>query len=466
MSKYKFRIKDIDLSVARGINKELALEGLFLPVQIIEDTLVVIGVENNESIMEYLSFIYDKKIKFIIIDHKLVTETINGVFCMKIGELHKNIIENAILQNASDIHFEPIMNEVLIRYRVDGMLKLERKINHIEYTTLLSKIKLKSGGDITELRRPQDGKYNFKVENETYDLRVSTIPTVYGEKLVIRILYGRNFDLSIDKMNLTENQREKLMRIISMRNGLVIINGPTGSGKSTTLYTILQNINNEFINITTLEDPIEVIISGVNQINLNKKADITFSTGLRSILRQDPDVIMLGEIRDEETASMAVKAALTGHKVYATIHTKTPREVFLRLDDMGVKQYLLKDSIVGIVSQRLIRTLCNECKLPIEDVYVHNKKVKAYVKSKCLSCNNTGYKGRAMVAAIEMIHSGNKRVVENIYQEIDLLSNVKMIDSLIALLEKGSISIQDYKDFILEEGINEKLYKTSTEKAK
>ncbi|MGL5354640.1 MAG: GspE/PulE family protein, partial [Clostridium sp.] len=207
-------------------------------------------------------------------------------------------------------------------------------------------------------------------------------------------------------------------------------------------------------------------ISGVNQINLNKKANINFATGLRSILRQDPDVIMLGEIRDEETATMAVRAALTGHKVYATIHTKTPREVFLRLDDMGVKQYLLKDSIVGIISQRLIRTLCDNCKIPKEEIYLHNKMVKCYEKSKCLSCNNTGYKGRVMVSAVELIEGEYKKVVSNIYQEINSLSNIEMIDSLIILLEQGLISIQDYKKFILEEGIDETLYNPNKKKAK
>lgn len=227
---------------------------------------------------------------------------------------------------------------------------------------LLSKIKVCGNMDITEKRRPQDGKSLIKVNGKNYDLRLSTIPIIYGEKLVIRILYGEIFNYNISSLNLNVNQMKKLKKIIALKNGLVIINGPTGSGKSSSLYCILKEINKKDINITTLEDPVEVIIKGVNQVSLNRKANITFATGLRSILRQDPDVLMIGEIRDEETANMAVTASLTGHKVYSTIHTKTPQEVYFRLEDMGVKQYLIKDSLIGIVSQRLIRVFCDNCK--------------------------------------------------------------------------------------------------------
>lgn len=455
----KFRIRDIDLNIARRINKEVALEEIFLPITIKDNTLIVIGVENNEKILEYLNFMFPMKIKLIKMDSEIVKNIINGVFSGEDSTLDERCIEKAIQLKASDIHVEPIENEVLIRIRTDGKLTLDRKIKKSEYNVLLSKIKIKANMDITEKRRPQDGKYNIELYNNSYDLRVSTIPTVYGEKLVIRILYGITFDFSLDKIHLTQKQLKKLMKIISLKNGLVIINGPTGSGKSTTLYSILQSINNEEINITTLEDPIEVIIPGINQISLNRNANINFATGLKSILRQDPDVIMIGEIRDEETASMAVRAALTGHKVYATIHTKTPREVYLRLDDMGVKQYFLKDSIVGIVSQRLIRTLCTKCKIYKEDIDFLGKRISRYEKYGCIYCNNTGYKGRTMVSAVELIEGEYKEVVSNIFQEINLLSNGEMVESLLSLLEEGKISTDDYKKFILEEGINEKLYK-------
>ena len=255
--------------------------------------------------------------------------------------------------------------------RIDGKLSIYTKILHLEYQKLISKIKVLGNMDITEKRRPQDGKASMEVDNKNYDLRLSTITIIYGEKLVIRILYNDVFNHKLDELNMTNIQRNKLKKIISINNGLVLINGPTGSGKSTTLYSILNEINNKEVNITTLEDPIEVFIEGVNQVSLNKKAGITFASGLKSILRQDPDILMIGEIRDEETADIAVKASLTGHKVYSTIHTKTPKDVYFRLEDMGIKSYLIKDSLVGIISQRLIRILCNQCKRVEKEINYH-----------------------------------------------------------------------------------------------
>ena len=226
---------------------------------------------------------------------------------------------------------------------------------------------MNSNIDITEKRKPQDGKISFEYNKKSYDLRISTMPAVFGEKVVIRILYGNGFNYSIDKLNLTAEQKDKLKYIMKVNSGLIIVNGPTGSGKSTTLYSILQELNKDEVNISSLEDPIEAIIPGINQMNLNKTLNIGFAEGLRCFLRQDPDIIMIGEIRDEETAEMAVRASLTGHKVYSTIHTRDPREVYFRLEDMKVEKYLIRDSLVGIVSQRLIRLLCDNCKTIIDE---------------------------------------------------------------------------------------------------
>ena len=363
------------------------------------------------------------------------------------------ILAEAIKEKASDIHFEPYREDVVIRNRIDGVLLPITKITFKEYQKLLSKIKIQGNMDITEKRKPQDGKVLKKINSRDYDLRLSTIPIVYGEKLVIRILYGEIFNHDINKINMTQNQREKLKRIIATKNGLVLINGPTGSGKSTTLYSILKEINKKEINITTLEDPIEVLIEGINQVNLNKKADLTFATGLRSILRQDPDTIMVGEIRDEDTANIAVTASLTGHKVYSTIHTKTPKEVYFRLEDMGVKSYLLKDSLIGIISQRLVRVLCPNCKSYYKEIKLNGEKIKLYKAAGCNCCNYSGYKGRKSVSSIVYVDENIKKLISNIFQEITELSNEEMILNLRDLLIEGCISYKDYNNFLLEEDL-------------
>ncbi|MDU6295798.1 GspE/PulE family protein [Clostridium celatum] len=364
------------------------------------------------------------------------------------------ILLEAIKEKASDIHMEPHKDKIIIRFRVDGFLRIVFIFKVEEYLQIVSKIKLNSDLDITEKRRPQDGKMTIKDQDKTYDLRVSIIPVSYGEKIVIRVLYRDVFNYSLNKLNLTKTQISNIRYIMKSNNGLVFVNGPTGSGKSTTLYTMIQELNNEEINISTLEDPVEVIIDGISQMSINTKINIGFAQGLRSILRQDPDLIMLGEIRDEETAEMTVRAALTGHKVYSTIHTKDAREVFIRLEDMGVESYLIRDSIVGIISQRLIRVLCDECKKKDINILVLNKKVESYKKCGCSKCNYSGYRGRALVAAVHIIDNNTKEAIRRIHEDRDILTNNEMIDNLNDLLINGKISFDDYNDFIKWEGIS------------
>lgn len=364
------------------------------------------------------------------------------------------ILLEAIKEKASDIHMEPHKDKIIIRFRVDGFLRIVFIFKVEEYLQIVSKIKLNSDLDITEKRRPQDGKMTIKDQDKTYDLRVSIIPVSYGEKIVIRVLYRDVFNYSLNKLNLTKTQINNIRYIMKSNNGLVFVNGPTGSGKSTTLYTMIQELNNEEINISTLEDPVEVIIDGISQMSINTKINIGFAQGLRSILRQDPDLIMLGEIRDEETAEMTVRAALTGHKVYSTIHTKDAREVFIRLEDMGVESYLIRDSIVGIISQRLIRVLCDECKKKDINILVLNKKVESYKKCGCSKCNYSGYRGRALVAAVHIIDNNTKEAIRRIHEDRYILTNNEMIDNLNDLLINGKISFDDYNDFIKWEGIS------------
>lgn len=451
---YKFGLFEIDLNIARklGINK--VKENFILPIKIQGNEIIILSDKDYLNNMEEIEFIFNKRAILIKESNEYIIDLINKAFLGTEEKLLDIILSKAVLERASDIHFEPVREDVLIRIRIDGVLVPFAKIKIEEYQKLLSKIKIIGNMDITEKRRPQDGKAFINVGDKDYDLRLSTIPIIYGEKLVIRILYGEIFEHDISKINMSNYQREKLDRIISIKNGLILINGPTGSGKSTTLYSILKEINQKEINITTLEDPVEVLIEGINQVSLNKKANITFSTGLRSILRQDPDVIMIGEIRDEETATMAVTASLTGHKVYSTIHTKTPKEVYFRLEDMGVKSYLIRDSLTGIISQRLIRVLCEKCKVYDRDIYFNGKKVILYKSNGCPTCNYSGYKGRKSVSAVVFLDKNIKNLISNIFQEINELSNDEMIVNLNYLIENGYISCIDYNNFLLEEDLN------------
>lgn len=450
----KISLFEIDLDIARklGINK--VRENCILPIKIKEDNLIVFSDKDSLENKDEMEFIFNKKVTIEQMKTEYIQDLIYKVFLGEEENLLEIILSKGINERASDIHFEPQREDIFIRIRIDGLLVPFAKIKNQEYQKLLSKIKILGNMDITEKRKPQDGKALIKISEKDYDLRLSTIPIVYGEKLVVRILYGEIFEHDISQINMSDYQREKLKKMMSTKNGLILVNGPTGSGKSTTLYSILKEINKKEINITTLEDPVEILIGGINQVSLNRKANITFSTGLRSILRQDPDVLMVGEIRDEETANMAVTASLTGHKVYSTIHTKTPREVYFRLEDMGVKSYLIRDSLVGIISQRLIRILCPRCKEKDKEINLDGKKVKLYKSNGCNYCNYSGYKGRKSVSSVVYIDEEVKKIISNIFQEIDELSNEEMIVNLNYLLEKGFISCADYNSFLLEEDLN------------
>lgn len=445
---------DIDLDVARKLGNTKAKKYCVLPIKIEGDKLIVFSSEEDLNNKEEVEFLFNKKTEVINMKEEDIKDLIFKVFLGESEKLLEAILYKAIIERASDIHFEPQREDIFIRIRIDGLLVPFTKIKNCEYQKLLSQIKVLGNMDITEKRRPQDGKVFIKIQEKDYDLRLSTIPIVYGEKLVIRILYGEIFEHNLNNLNMSKLQREKLNKMIAVKNGLIIINGPTGSGKSTTLYSILKEINKKDINITTLEDPVEVLINGVNQVSLNRKANITFSTGLRSILRQDPDVLMIGEIRDEETANIAVTASLTGHKVYSTVHTKTPKEVLLRLEDMGVKPYLIKDSIIGIISQRLVRVLCLSCRGKDKIVNIDNNSIVTYKAVGCNHCNYTGYKGRKSVSAVVYINEEIKKIISNIFQEIKELSNEEMIMNLNYLLTNGFITIEDYNNFLIEEDLN------------
>jgi len=443
----------VDLKTAKNLKKEICEKYKVIPIKENITEVIVLTYEETQEANEYLRFIYNKNIVIKEIEEKNYENLKNIIFGMEDRTLEDVLIFNAIKEKASDIHLEPQKNCVFVRYRINGTLVLVHKIDYSEYITLASKIKLKANMDITEKRRPQDGKIMVQYNDAKYDLRISSIPLVYGEKLVIRILYCDNFDYNLEDLGFSQEQIKLIRKIISLNNGMVLVNGPTGSGKSTTLYTMLKEIDSKSLNITTLEDPVEIVMQNINQMSLNNKLGIKFSNGLKSILRQDPDVIMIGEIRDEETADMAVKASITGHKVYSTIHCKSAREVYLRLENMGIKPYLLSDALVGIISQRLIKTLCDKCK---EVDYKNSLNERTiYKKCGCKVCNFSGYGGRQIVSAVYFLQDKNKKNMQELYDDSTYLSNKNMKYDLENLLSQGKISNNDYLEFIEGERLNE-----------
>ena len=448
-------IKSIDISVVRKINEQKAKKIMAFPFKENKKEIHIYASSHKKTIVDEFEFIFRKKAEVVTVSEEELEYLLKIVYLGNRKDADYEVFKEAINLKASDIHFEPYKDSILVRFRIDGLLRSMFIFENKEYISILSKMKISSNLDITEKRKPQDGKITFRYGEKDYDLRVSIIPIVHGEKAVIRILYGNVFNYSIDKLNLTDNQKKKLKYIMKVNTGLTIVNGPTGSGKSTTLYCMLQELNKDEVNISSLEDPIEAEIPGINQMNLNKTLNIGFAEGLRSLLRQDPDIVMLGEIRDEETAEMAVRAALTGHKVYSTIHTRDPREVYFRLEDMGVEKYLIRDSLVGIISQRLIRLLCNKCKSKIGEKIIDKEKRDIFKRCGCMECNYTGYSGRALVAAIHVIDKKMKNHIKNIYNDTDILSNIEMIENLNELLKNGDIAIEDYENFIEMEGIND-----------
>ncbi len=331
-----------------------------------------------------------------------------------IVQLVKAMIEQAVRQNASDIHIEPLERQLRIRYRIDGTLYEKMTYSLKLLPAIVARIKIIGGMDISEKRKPQDGRITQVVDRREFDIRVSILPTVFGEKIVMRLTSKQGLTKSKSQLGFGKEDEKKIDRILSNPHGIILVTGPTGSGKSTTLYTTLSELNSDEVNIITVEDPVEANIDGINQVQVNKKADLTFATALRSILRQDPDIIMIGEIRDNETASIAVQASITGHLVVSTLHTNSSASTITRLEDMGVESYLLADSIVGIIAQRLVRRLCPECKkarqATIEEKIILNvsedAECKIYEPVGCSKCDNIGYKGRIGVYEImEVTHS-------------------------------------------------------------
>lgn len=317
-------------------------------------------------------------------------------------KLVDTIIQNAVRIKASDIHIEPLEKSIRVRNRIDGELQKAIEIPKESQNTLLTRMKILADLNIAEKRVPQDGRILTIVDGQEIDLRVSVLPTIHGEKIVIRILSRSSELITKESLGMRPNDLEVLNNIMQKPFGIILVTGPTGSGKSTTLYAVLNELNTENRNIITVEDPVEYALNGVNQVNVNVKAGMTFASGLRSILRQDPDVIMIGEIRDGETGEIAIRAAITGHIVLSTLHTNDAPSTIARLADMGIEPFLISTSINGVIAQRLVRKVCSKCNQEYEAT-LHEKKLLEvdteeslilHKGSGCPVCNFTGYKGR------------------------------------------------------------------------
>lgn len=328
------------------------------------------------------------------------------------------MIEQAIEMRASDIHIEPWEAIVLIRFRIDGDLNEIMRLSISSHSALVTRIKIMGQMDIAEKRIPQDGRVEVKLKDREVDMRISTMPTVYGEKIVIRILDRSAFLLSKSQLGFNEKNIKLFNKIIGQPFGMILVTGPTGSGKTTTLYAILNELNKEARNIITIEDPVEYKLEGINQVQVNTKAGLTFAKGLRSILRQDPDIIMVGEIRDSETAKIAIRASITGHLVLSTLHTNDCPSSIIRLIDMGVEPYLVSSAIIGVISQRLVKKLCPHCKLPYKPSHSEKsllglEQEDSVILYKAIGCNrcNNGFMGRRAVHEVMVVNENMRELI-------------------------------------------------------
>ena len=359
-------------------------------------------------------------------------------------KLLNSIIEQAVRDRASDIHIEPNADDIKIRFRIDGDLTEIMTLARSSLSPIITRIKIIGKMNIAEKRIPQDGRVETKINNREIDMRISTLPTVHGEKTVIRLLDRSRFVFSKESLGFSEKNLEILDKIISQPYGMILVTGPTGSGKTTTLYTILQELNRIEKNIIAIEDPVEYKLNGVNQVQVNTKAGLTFSSGLRSVLRQDPDIIMVGEIRDDETAEIAIRAAITGHLVLSTLHTNDSPSSVARLVDMGIESYLISSAVIGVISQRLIKLLCSKCKIQYEASYLEKRILgveenKELILSKAVGCSscNKGYKGRTAIHELMPINKNLRLLIDKV-ANIDELKRKAIEEGMTTLLQSAA----------------------------
>lgn len=425
------------------------------------DTLPIITTKKGlDSGLNYLFTDFDKIEDGLELDQEN-QELMDRVDSAPIVKMVNTLIMSAYSQNASDIHIEPELGATRIRFRIDGVLSEHMNLQKDLHELVTTRIKIVSGMNIAEKRKPQDGSFRQTLEMGDVDIRVSSIPTPMGEKLVLRLLGAdQNITYDLDSIDIDPEIKDKLRAISKVPHGILLLTGPTGSGKTTTLYSLLNEVSSEEISVVTVEDPVEKHFEGITQVQINTKAGLTFASSLRSILRQDPDVIMLGEIRDAETASIAVRAAITGHFVLSTLHTNDALSSVVRLNDMGVEPYMVASSLKAVIAQRLVRKVCPHCAtlepLENEDRILFNsyELTHAMKGGGCHRCNQSGYIGRTAVFEIVFIDD----VLQNMIAESASMSELKkyvesqgtkfLKDDIVRLIEEGKTTIEEARKIL------------------
>jgi type II secretion system protein E len=432
-------LPEVDYSVVERAPKQLVRKERIVPIGENQDELIVV-TDNpfNEEGIKKFEWLFSKPLSLIVVPY----DEINKL--MAAGEEGKEELEpesqeediltaeerapavqliNEILMlavrgRASDVHFEPFRDRMRVRLRVDGVLKTVRELPKSKVPSLVSRLKIMANLDIAEKRLPQDGRIVVKVGGKEVDIRVSTLPTYFGERVVLRLLMKESILYSTKELGLLEDDYRKFTELIKSPHGIILVTGPTGSGKTTTLYAALSEINREDINVITVEDPVEYQLDGISQVQVKPEIGLTFASALRSILRQDPDVIMIGEIRDRETAEIAIQSALTGHLVFSTLHTNDAPSSVTRLVDMGIEPFLVASSVIGVVAQRLVRKICPYCKEPyvpsmeeLKELGVEQYKGELYRGRGCEHCLGTGYLGRTAIYEILKVSKEVRKLI-------------------------------------------------------
>ncbi len=469
--------QQVDLEAVAMVDKELAEKNLFLPLSVKNRTMLLVTNDPlNYFALEEVRQQTGCYLQILLSEEKPLRQAISYYFAevgarqaatkanagfvademddfdltelenvdeeAPIINLLNSLVERAIKSNASDIHIEPFDRETKVRMRIDGVILEYVSLQRNVHQPLIARIKIMANLDIAEKRIPQDGHFRVRTENGHVNIRVSIMPTVFGEKAVLRLLTSSGHLDHADQFGMDDESYQQFLPLLNCPNGIIYITGPTGSGKSTTLYMILEYLSHRMLNISTIEDPVEKNVSGINQTQVNPVAGLTFEAGLRALLRQDPDIIMVGETRDGETAEISVRAAITGHVVLSTLHTNDAASSIVRLGDMGVENYLIANSLVGMVAQRLMRKVCPNCSQEIDTTPEERKLLGEDVKKihrgrGCIQCNNTGYRGRTAIHEVIAVDANLRHMISDKASMDEVVAYARKYQNMRTLKENG-----------------------------